>query len=72
MASHKRMDGQIAALFRGRWGIRNVETRRRADQTSFIFTVSKSFAEGRMLEAHERERPERQVTVTRQGQFVLA
>lgn len=72
MASHKSMDGQIAALFRGRWGIRDVGTRRRADQTSFIFTVSESFAEGRMLEAHERARPEGHLTVSRRGQFSFA
>lgn len=72
VASDKRLDMQIAKLFRERWGIAEVETRRRADQTSFTFIVSESFAERRMLEAHERERIEKRPMVTRRGQLIFA
>ena len=72
IAPNKKLDSQIARLFRGRWGIENVETRRRADQTSFTFIVSESFAERRMLAADEREYAEKRPMVTRQGQLIFA
>lgn len=72
IAPNKRLDAQIARLFRGRWGIRKIDTRGRADQRSFTFVVSEPFAERRMLAADEREKAEERRVVDRHGQLALA